>query len=148
MSQFRLPSIVELATLAIPGRQGDPFGWTGWLWSATPHPRRTNTAMAIRFSDGFVGNNYHAARTPIRLVLAGEYPAFSSIAENAPYRFSDLQDGTWLDRRTGLVWRTRTEPGLFTWSEAMAYAQSDAARVSPLMSLNWHAVGPSIQWGA
>ena len=123
-AQWRLPTVDELMTLVSPRRDADLFGETGWFWSSSPNASNTNVAWFVDFYDGNVYWYYKNFSNRVRLVRADKAIALDeSIAADAPDRLQDNADGTHTDRRTGLVWRSEPEPGLYEWDQAIEIAE-------------------------
>lgn len=154
MSHFRLPTKEELETLIHPGRDRDLFRESGWLWSSSLYNHDNNLnwfAWYVNFSLGNVNWGDRHDVKQVRLVRADSALTIDdSVNEDDPDRLQDNGDGTHIDRRTALIWRSQPEDGVFTWDEAMAaFPEHSASRPAPVppMELDWSALGPPIQWG-
>ena len=123
-AQWRLPTVEELITLASPRRDADLFGETGWFWSSSPYAYLTDGAWFVSFSNGDVNWDSKDYSNRVRLVCAGSALVIDkTIAEDAPDRLYNNGDGTHTDRRSGLVWRSEPEPGLYEWYQAIEIAE-------------------------
>ena len=50
-------------------------------------------------------------------------------------RFKQQKDGNFLDKKSGLIWKKRVEPGIFTFDEAMNTAWPDGWRVPTVLEM-------------
>jgi len=126
-SDWRLPTSKDLSTLVdssipYPGPTIDtdyfPNTVTAGYWSSTANASNPYGAWHVYFIYGHVrsygsdkiGSSY------VRAVRGGQCGGFGN--------FIDNEDGTVTDTETGLMWQKDTAPGIYSWEQALAYADT------------------------
>ncbi len=124
-SDWRLPTIKELASLANLGRYSPaadisyfPNTISSYYWSSTTYVDSTYCAWFMNFSYGCDIYSYDICkfyRCYVRAVRNGQVRSFDNLIIN--------NDGTVTDTRTGLMWQ-KTTGGTITWKESLSYCES------------------------
>ena len=123
-SDWRLPTIKELASLANLGRYGsvinsDYFHNTSMssdYWSATTYASYTSSAWCVHFYLGNGHPNLKSGSRYVRVVRSGQSGSFDPLVING--------DGTVTDTGTGLTWQQQGPDSEMNWKGALAYCET------------------------
>jgi outer membrane protein assembly factor BamB len=123
-SDWRMPTVKELATIVNNGRSGPAISTSffentlaqGFLTSQQV-PSTTNSRV-VNFNDTYIVSYDVTSPFGARAVCGGT--AETAAAD----RFSAAGDGTVYDLDTGLMWQQGSAPGTYTWEQALAYCES------------------------
>ena len=127
-TDWDLPTVKELNSLVDRGVYYPAID-TNWFpntlssryWSSTAYPFNHNYAWRVNFWEGWFQANLKEETYYVRAVRR-QYPHTEEIYADSS-RFVDNEDGTILDRMTGLIWQKNSAPGTYNWEQALAYAQ-------------------------
>lgn len=112
-NDWRLPTIYELKTIQrYRIKDIDLFVFDNiqpsWYWSSTINSNYTDIAWYINMDSNYIGSSYKTVSRYIWPVRGGKFDhlenlIINNLEENQPL-FTDNNDGTVTDNRTGLMW--------------------------------------------